>query len=106
MRRSLGHHPNVLLIASLIIFRMSWLPWTTIFFSVSFCRMAQESNQKQQRNIMLAGSIKLFSPKNQSFLVLQIAQNKAPQPKIRRLDILFLGFFIQLSHTSSIFFGM
>jgi hypothetical protein len=52
--------------------------------------MAQESNQKQQRNIMLAGSIKLFPPKNQSFLVLQIAQNKAPQPKIRRFDILFL----------------
>jgi hypothetical protein len=55
--------------------------------------MAQESNQKQQRNIMLAGSIKIFSPKNQSFLVLQIAQNIAPQPKINKFEILSLGFF-------------
>jgi hypothetical protein len=55
---------------------------------------------------MLAESSRTFSPKNQSFLVLQIAQNMAPQPKINKFEILSLDLFIHLSQISPMFFGM
>jgi hypothetical protein len=55
---------------------------------------------------MLAGSRRILSPKNQSFLVLQIAQKTAPQPNIIKLEILSLDLFNHLSHNSAMLFGM
>jgi hypothetical protein len=91
IRLSLGHHPNARPNASLGIFRINLLPWTTIFCSFFICRIAQESSQKQQRKMMLEGSSIVLLPKHQSFLVRQIAQNIAPQPNKIRLAILSFG---------------
>jgi hypothetical protein len=55
---------------------------------------------------MLAGSRRIFSTKNQSFLVLQIAQNIALHPNIIKFEILSLDLFIHLSQISPMLFGM
>jgi hypothetical protein len=103
---SLGPHPNARPNASLAIFLISLLSWTTIFCFLFLCRIAEESSQKQQRKMTLEGSSIILSPKHQSFLVRQIAQNTAPQPNRSRLAILSFGLLNQLSHRLLILLGI
>lgn len=71
-------HQKAQLKTSLAIFWISWLPSSTIFFGLLFCRIAQESNQKQQAKITSAGSIMLLLLKQTSFLSFQITQSTSP----------------------------
>jgi hypothetical protein len=109
MQRSLGHHPNDRHITSRAIFLISRLPWTTISLSFSLSLSLTNSPRIQPKateKYYVSRIKENFITKNQSFLVLQIAQKTAPQPNIIKLEILSLDLFNHLSHNSPMFFGM
>ena len=105
IRRSLGHHPNDLLITSLAIFLISRLPWTTIFFLLSLTnspRIQPKATEKYyvsriKENFITKKPIISGSPNS---------LKTAPQPNIIKLEILSLDLFNHLSHNSPMRFGM
>lgn len=101
----IGAHPFERSKTSFAIPLISWLPSSIILLSFLFCKIAQESNQWQERKTTSEGSIIRLLLKHTSFLVFQIHQSTDPNPTIKRFLILLSEPKSQLPKVSSCFFG-